>query len=299
MRIFASYMEGLSILIPTYNDVCVSLVQTLHKQASALGLPYEILVADDGSTDEESIRKNNEITKWNHCHLHRREQNTGRSAIRNFLAQHSSYSRLLYIDSDMVVCRDDFLRKYIECEAPVVYGGIVIRGGDKHSLRALYEHAEENKHFVEQRQLYPYHDFHTANFMIQRQLMLQYPFDERYSQYGYEDVAFGMTLKENGIPIKHIDNPMSFEVFESNEDFLRKTEESLQTLFRFHNELKDYSRLLQFLQSVPRPVLTVVASLHHWFGPVLRRQLTGNAPSLLLFKIYKVGYYLQYVREAQ
>ena len=298
MRIFASRMEGLSILIPTYNDICVSLVEALHHQASTLDIPYEILVADDGSTDGECVRKNTEITKWENCHLLRREQNVGRAAIRNFLAQHSSYSRLLFIDSDMVVCRYDFLRKYLESDAPVVDGGIVIRGGDKHHLRALYEYAEEDRHRVEQRQLRPYHDFHTANFMIQRHLMLQYPFDERYSKYGYEDVAFGMTMKKNGIPIQHIDNPLSFEIFETNEDFVRKTEEGLRTLFHFRDELRDYSRLLQFLESVPRPILATISPLFHCLGNPLRRQLTGRTPSLFLFKIYKVGYYLHYANTA-
>ena len=39
----------LSILIPTYNYVCVKLVSDLQQQAEGLGCPYEILVADDAS----------------------------------------------------------------------------------------------------------------------------------------------------------------------------------------------------------------------------------------------------------
>ena len=266
-------MEGLSILIPTYNDVCVTLVHTLYAQAVASGIPFEILVADDGSTDQQSIRENASITQWEHCSILRREQNAGRAAIRNFLAQQSSFPRLLFVDSDMVVCRADFLTKYLACDAPVIDGGIIVRGGSEDNLRSRYEHAEEDKHSVEQRNLRPYHDFHTANFLIQRDLA-------------------------KGIPISHIDNPLSFEVFETNDAFLLKTEEGLRTLYLFRNELKDYSRLLQFIETKPRPVLALAVFIYNLLGTVIRRQLTSRHPSLLLFKFYKVGYYLHHAKES-
>lgn len=44
----------LSILIPTYNFDCSAFVQVLSDQAEALHIPYEIIVCDDGSTDETS-----------------------------------------------------------------------------------------------------------------------------------------------------------------------------------------------------------------------------------------------------
>lgn len=290
-------MEGLSILIPTYNDICVSLVQSLHKQASAIDIPFEILVADDGSTDETVVHKNAEIAQLDHCRFLRRNCNVGRAAIRNYLAKQSSFTRLLFIDSDMIVCRADFIKKYVMCNAQVVDGGIVVKGGDDGNLRALYEHAEEKKHGVENRQRHPYRDFHTANFMIDRQIMCQYPFDERYSKYGYEDVAFGMVLKEHSIPIQHIDNPVSFEIFESNEDFVLKTEEGLRTLYQFREELKDYSRLLRFIDATPDAILSILSVIQRCFGSLFRRRLSGFHPSLFIFKIYKAGYYLLYAKE--
>ena len=50
-------INSLSILIPTYNNECLELVRDLQAQASILSstndLEYEILVADDGSTDKK------------------------------------------------------------------------------------------------------------------------------------------------------------------------------------------------------------------------------------------------------
>ena len=42
-------INALSILIPTYNDECVMLVDDLRQQAEQAGIVYEILVGDDGS----------------------------------------------------------------------------------------------------------------------------------------------------------------------------------------------------------------------------------------------------------
>lgn len=287
-------MEGLSILIPTYNYGCTALVRQLLEQASRISVPFEIIVAEDGSDDETSVRQNQTINSLEHCRLLHREQNTGRASIRNFLASQAAYSRLLFIDSDMMVRRSDFLDKYLHTNAPVVDGGIEVNGALPGNLRYNYEKAAEHQHTAEKRLQQPYLDFHTANFMISRELMLRHPFDVRYRYYGYEDVAFGKSLKEGGISILHIDNPLSFEVFETNDQFLQKTEEGLRTLYQFREELADYSRLLQHVESLPHPLLSLLRILYRCFGKSIRSQLAGTHPSLFLFKIYKLGYYLNY-----
>ena len=47
----------ISILIPTYNAVCLPLIEKVHSQAVALQIPFEILLADDAS--REDIRQQN------------------------------------------------------------------------------------------------------------------------------------------------------------------------------------------------------------------------------------------------
>ena len=185
-------MKSLSILIPTYNGVCTALVKDLQQQASALDIDYEIIVADDGSTDHSVIEANRAVNSFPHCQYAEREVNVGRSAIRNWLARQACYDWLLFIDSDMVICRPDYLRQYVtdECNT-VIDGGVVIGAVKQGNLRSMYEKAAEHEHTVDKRVQSPYHDFHTANFLIRRDLMLAYPFDMRFRHYGYEDVLFG------------------------------------------------------------------------------------------------------------
>ena len=99
-------MKGLSILIPEYNCDCTQLVRDLHRQCASAQLPsWEIVVADDGSIDETAVNQNRIIATWDNCTFIRNEQNMGRAAIRNFLAEKAQYDRLIFIDSDMcIVC---------------------------------------------------------------------------------------------------------------------------------------------------------------------------------------------------
>lgn len=284
-------MKEISILIPTYNHVCFSLVSVLQKQAALLAINYEIIVADDGSTDAATISGNRAINSLPFSRYVERLENTGRAAIRNFLAKEAQHEWLLFIDSDMVVADNDFLRHYAECSGyDVVDGGVTI-GGDPHllqdNLRYRYEKAAEQQHTMEQRRQHPYRDFHTANFLVRRSIMLRHPFDLRFRHYGYEDVLFGKTLEKHNIPILHIDNPLSFEVFEGNTHFLDKTEEGLRTLHEFRNELHGYSRLLDLSESLSYLPLHL---LWRMTGTILRSYLIQH-PNQKLFTLYRLLYF--------
>ena len=289
-------ITALSILIPTYNDLCVKLVGDLRQQAEQTGIGYEILVGDDGSTNHEVVSENRQIDQWAHCSYLVQPQNTGRAAIRNRLAREARYDWLLFVDSDMTVVRPDYISQYVAQEdANVVDGGVVI-GGDaealNQNLRYLYEKASEHEHTAEMRRKKPYQDFHTANFLIRRDLMLSHPFDERFRYYGYEDVLFGKQLRADHIAIKHIDNPMGFCTFESNPDFVSKTEEGLRTLYQFQSELRGYSRLITLVEGIHIPlILSLIRLSHRLFSGLIRHNLCGRHPSLKLFRLYKLGYY--------
>lgn len=299
--------HDLSILIPTYNNTCLELVKSLQAQASAMpGLHYEIIVADDGSTDMESVKTNRGINAIPHCRYIERERNTGRAVIRNFLAQQSAGEWLLFIDSDMVVRNASFVASYISTihaqkstGSPVIYGGYTIAFADHDALsgnlRYIFEQKNKQNADYRLRQAHPYHDFHTSNFIVSRDIMLQHPLDERFRHYGYEDVLWGKTLQAHGIRILHVDNPLSFEHFETNKAFLDKTEEGLHTLYQFRDELRGYSTLIKHAEKVchlPFVKWCVTkafpfASLH------IKSTLMGNGNNIMLFNIYKLMYFIR------
>ncbi len=287
--------KQLSILIPTFNDDCCQLVIELRRQAEACeDLNFEIIVADDGSTKQDVIDTHEQINTWEYCRFIRKEINIGRAAIRNYLATLAHYPWLLYIDSDMSVIRNDFIRSYVATPLDgIKYGGYKVIGNDRSNLRNTYEHVFAEKHTVEQRKREPFAHFHTSNFMILKHLMEQFPFDERFRYYGYEDDIFGKIMQENHVPIEHIDNPIGFSRFESNEEFLRKTEEGLRTLFKFRDELTGCSQLLNIANRIEKWKLAcMVRTFHHLFHRLEYRQLCSTSPSLFVFKLYKLGYFM-------
>ncbi len=296
-----SHDSQLSILIPTYNDVCVDLVGSLCQQAGLIPrLSYEILVADDGSTMAESVKANEVINTYAHCKYLKREKNEGRSAIRNFLAQQAQYSLLLFIDSHMSVVNDDFLATYLSSRShSLVYGGYTVHedDGKRSNLRYLYEMSCVDAQAAANRSASPYSNFHTSNFLIHREIMLARPLDERFKKYGYEDVLFGKQLKKAGIEIFHIDNPLGFNRFESNQRFLEKTEEGLRTLYEFRNELNGYSRLLELSNRLQKWHMSgLVRCLYDCFHLSIKKNLQGEKPSLFLFKVYRLTYFFSLMR---
>ena len=104
-------MIRLSILIPTYNDRCLTLVSELARQAEAIdGLQWEIVVADDVSTDQDVVKENRTINHIVHCHYIFKSVNNGRAAIRNFLVSRACGDWLLLIDGDLIVADRQLLR---------------------------------------------------------------------------------------------------------------------------------------------------------------------------------------------
>ena len=294
-----SKIAELSVLIPNYNYVCLPLVRRLQSLLESAAIPYEIIVADDGSTDLQTIKANRPIATLTNCQYLIRPKNVGRAVIRNILAQTAKYTFLLYIDSDLTIINDQFIRRYVDClneSTTMIDGGVSIGGNPealKGNLRYLYEKAEEPNHTAICRQASPYQHLHTANLLIRKELILQHPFDDRFRHYGYEDVLLGKVLHQHNVPIMHIDNPIGICSFDSNPEFVTKTEEGLRTLYQFRRDLRGYSRLLTFVSGIHISlILSLIRLWHRLFQKAERRNLCGSRPSLLVYKLYRLGYFL-------
>ena len=280
----------LSILIPTHDYNAYPLVQNLHQQAEELSIPYELILAEDGSRDSVSMIANLKTQELSHCRYVRRKENVGRAAIRNFLIDASKGDWLLFMDADGKVIRKDFLRKYVEAaqEHEVVCGGVVHPDewhDPERMLRWKYEKAYERKYG------YISEQFRSFSFLIHRSVAQKVRFDERYRGYGYEDVQFGKDLKAAGFTIHGIDNPLLNNDIEDNATFLRKTEEALWAAHHFRKDIGDLVKMNRL--STQYRVFSPLIRILYWLSaPLIRRNLLSGNPSLLLFGFYKLGYYV-------
>ena len=288
----------LSILLPVYNCHCRALVTELQRQCVECGTEFEIIVADDGSSVTSYVEHNLRIERLEGVRYITRKQNVGRSAIRNFLISQAQGEWLLFIDGDLTLDNPHFIRRYLQTKSNVVVGGIRI-GGDpdiwKDNLRYRYEKAYEQKNTLQDRQCHATKHFRTTNFLAHKDIMMEHSFDENFVQYGYEDVLFGKSLAMDHVAITHIDNPITLDFFESNSEFLDKTEQSLRTLYTFRNQLKGYSQLLETAEKIKKLHLQkLVNAAYFLVGQRIKKHLQGNNPSIFLFNVYKLMYYIHH-----
>jgi glycosyltransferase involved in cell wall biosynthesis len=287
----------LSILIPTYNYNITRLVTDLHQQAVNTDVDFEIIVIEDGST--LYVKENNAINELDFCRHIVLNENIGRSAVRNKLAEEAKYNHLLFIDCDAEVFSIHFIEKYVafcnkEC---VVIGGTIYdpkENDPSYSLRLAYGRQREARTALVRNNENTYHNFATFNFLISKSLFQKIRFDECIRGYGHEDTLFGHQLHELGCRFIHIENPLIHKGLDDNETFIRKTEEgtrNLYLLYRTENYpfLVDESKLLKSFVRIYKSGLTSVFSFaFRILKPYLYAKLFNPSPSLRLYDIYKL-----------
>ena len=286
----------LSVLIPVKNFDCTSLINALHKQGEALGAPFEILIAEDG-TDNENLHLNSVADTLKNCRRIVKKTNIGRAAIRNLLANEAQYPNLIFIDCDAIVEKDDFLGTYLNAlkEHNVVSGGLYHANSlpNKNcTLRYKYEKNADKKRDAITRSKAPYDKFTTFNFAIKKELFTSILFDTSITRYGYEDTLFGKELERRNISIQHIENRLLHSGLESNAAFLEKTEQAFNTLAEIKEKIGN-TPLLNIVEKLRRYHLTALFMKYwHCHKKHLRKNLLSQSPSLIKFSIYKLGYYL-------
>lgn len=295
----------LSILIPVFNYDCSQLITSLARQGEklkTLGLAgYEIILADDCSTDQRTIKKNlAACAVCKSCRYLAQNERQGRARNRNAAIRVATGNWLIIVDCDALPPDELFLRRYFDArsEASVLVGGLLT----PHSavpgceLRYRYELRADRHRTLSRRQAQPYARFSTFNFMVQRDVMQQAMFDPELTEYGYEDTLLGWQFEQRGIAVAHIANPLVHTGINNNREFLKNTESAMRNLCRLpmlHNSVGP-ARAAQHLQRLhlERLFFSLFCLLHR----AIRRNLLSHHPSLLLFNIYKLGVYCHWKR---
>ena len=288
----------LSVLIPTYNYDCRQLVVDLHRQGETLGEPFEIIVADDASTDSDVVAANRSVQSLSHVRWVENKVNAGRACIRNQMADLACGDWLLFVDSDAQVPDDFSLRAYLDAapDAAVVCGGLrhpATNPCPEATLRYRYERKADRRRAARFRNRSPYLHLSTFNLLVRHDVFLQIRFDADCKEYGYEDALFGVALRERGITIRHIDNPLVHMGLEPNDVFLEKSETALRTLHRLHGRMQGAAHVENVALRLRRLRLDgLFLWCYRCFQRPIRTNLLGRHPSLFLFSCHKLAYYL-------
>jgi hypothetical protein len=206
------------------------------------------------------------------------------------------------MDNDSAPENEHYIANYRRAIRPdsVIYGGRTYQPKPPEDTELFFHWFYGSKREVkpaEERNLSPYEGFQTNNFLMPRDLFLSIKFDQTLLQYGHEDTLFGWELKKRGILIHHIENPLRHIGLEEVGVFLQKQKRAIQNLSVLYSDKKPVkTRLLDFYQKLEKLHLTRLF-FFFWklFRPVFKRNLKGNRPFLLLFDLYRLGVFIQYL----
>ena len=135
---------------------------------------------------------------------------SGRSINRNNLGQKAKGDYLLFLDADALPTNPTFLQDYCQRAtlAEVIVGGTAYKPNFKsNKLRVKVGKLKEEHSAAVRRTISIRQFFRLLNFLIRRNIFLEFLFNEDVTEYGHEDTLFGLELKYRNIAIMHIDNP--------------------------------------------------------------------------------------------
>jgi hypothetical protein len=288
----------LSILIPTYNYNVYPLVTELKSQADALGIPYEILVQDDAS--KSFLEENTEINLLQHCSYTLNHENLGRGNNINLLNNRAQFEYVLIMEADAFPEKKTYLKDLtasINQDTQVLFAGVTYPNEKPEKdklLRWKYGNERESIPLTD-RLKNPYHFVFTWNLVLKKELLSNYHFPYNVKDYGYEDVVFIKQLKENNIPIQHIENRLVHFNSETSLVFIEKTEKAINTLNQLildkKLEVKDTKigkvyNIITFWQ-----LDFLISFLFKKVSKSIIKNLTSSNPSLILLDLYKLGYF--------
>lgn len=280
-------MSGLSILIPVFNRNVTLLVAALQAQTADWDGPVEILCLDDGSREEQKLA-NRQLAALPSVCYQELPHNVGRAAIRNRLASAARYEWLLLLDNDSLLPDSRFLARYMAARthAPVVVGGTTYEHTAPHLpelyLRWLYGRQREARSAAV-RQHAPHGQLTLNNMLVQADVFRRFGLDEQLTRYGHEDTKFGWLLRQAGIAVQHLDNPVLHDGLEPATVFLRKSHEAVRNLallYRAEGLGSDTKLLKAALQLRRWGLAEAVRGAFRLRQKQVRRNLLSTQPSL-------------------
>lgn len=287
----------ISVLIPVYNFNATKLFESLVEQGKLIKENVEIITYDDHSTlyKSENKKKANELG-LTYKYL---SKNLGRSRIRNAMAKIARNDFLLFIDGDIIPKSKKFIENYIKSitqDTEVIYGGRIhqYESKYKHNLRWKYGYFKEDKTVLE-RSKKPYLSIITNNLLIKKTLFTEIQFDETISTYGHEDTLFAYKLKKIKAKIEHTENTVIHLDIDTNALFISKTEKALENLKIISDSNAIPSEEIKLLAAYDKlkaiRLTGVFAKIFTSFQASIKDRLLSHKNTLLLFTIYKLGYF--------
>jgi len=266
-----------SVVIPTFNrsKVLVRTLEALLHQVpdcdQRAPLQYEVIVVDDGSTDDTEQRVRNLQSRWSKAtseawaagtRLHYlRQPNRKQGAARNAGARLAQGDFLVFLGDDTIPALDFLYRHSCARSARMESGPesrLVAIGRTRWAehlptTRFMEYIGEQGWQFgfslITDPEAVPFNFFYTSNLSISRRFFLESGgFDEDFQEYGWEDIELSLRLTGKGMKLVYEpaavtwhDHPTSLRSFIRRQ---KKVGYSAWQFYRKHPEMAEFLSVL-------------------------------------------------------
>jgi GT2 family glycosyltransferase/glycosyltransferase involved in cell wall biosynthesis len=199
----------ISVIIPTYNrsEVLLKCLESLAKQTYPAEF-YEVLVCDDGSTNDTKTVVGNFAAPYRLIYL--RQENRGPAAARNLGLRHAKGKYILILNDD-TLADPDLLHKHLETHRRLSNQKIAVLGSFSFSpsliTSPIMSLLQNNTYWfaypvMEPQKFYDFRYFWTCNISLPRRAFDEVGFfDEDFPEAAHEDVELGYRLAQKGYAV--------------------------------------------------------------------------------------------------
>ncbi|MCO5251240.1 MAG: glycosyltransferase [Candidatus Kapabacteria bacterium] len=197
-----------SVIIPTYNriDILEKCLESLSKQDFPTE-NFEVIIADDGSTDDTEMRVKNFKSKYKIIYL--KQANSGPATARNNAIRHASGNYLLILNDDAILEKDVLSGHYRHHKTNRTK--LAVMGTFNYpqaEMEKIFTYLAVKSDFIFPASklvtggLYNYLYFWTCNISVERSLVDKAGmFDENFREPMAEDIELGLRLQRLGLKV--------------------------------------------------------------------------------------------------
>jgi len=202
-------MVEVSIVIPTYNRwwILKKSLEALFNQSYPKD-KYEIIVVDDGSTDDTKtmIEPLSRSCKLKYL---KNEKRMGIPRTRNRGIRKARGQYIIFTDSDVVVTAN-FIEQHVNYHQK--YHDVIVNG-ELIRVPSFKKIGKKRKRIFD----FSLSPFDTANVSVARKHLLEVGgFDEDLLAYGWQDLELGYRLRKAGLRCKRNRHALGYHYFEKN-----------------------------------------------------------------------------------
>src|SRR6266540_1951747 len=234
-----------SIVIPTFNrlPMLLRVLEALERQQE--GPDFEVVVVNDGSTDDTD-----RVLSQRAGLVYRAQANAGPGRARNLGVSLARGKFVIFIGDDTVP-EERFVaehaRVHRERDDDPLTACLGYTGWPRHErVTAFMDYINDyglqfGYRLIEDGGIVPFNFFYTSNISIDRQLLLDHPFDTTFPSAAWEDIELAYRLDARGLKIRYNAKAITRHYHQMNVDSFARRQytvgKSGAIFYRKHPEL--------------------------------------------------------------